>query len=110
MTPTHLLVHRYTPGTGPQPGTPGHDDEMRQWAELDARLRADGILIGAFAVQDRGAEVTREAVATWQARGDIVFAIHAVAADGDDDAAAIARAMPTAAYGAIEVRPLMDAT
>lgn len=108
MTATHLLIHRYRPGTGPQPGTPQHDEEMRRWGELDARLRRDGVIVGAFALQDRGGLVTADSITLWQAEGEIVFAVHAIVADDDQAAAEIARSVPTADYGTVEIRPLMD--
>lgn len=108
MTATHLLIHRYRPGTGPQPGTPEHDEEMRRWGELDDRLRREGVIVGAFALQDRGELVTVDSAIPWKAEGEIVFAVHAIAVDDDRSAAEIAQAMPTKDYGAVEIRPLMD--
>ncbi|WP_293694999.1 YciI family protein [uncultured Agrococcus sp.] len=108
MTATHLLIHRYVPGAGPQPGTPEHDDEMRRWGELDARLRNEGVIAGSFALQSRGEVITESAASPWREDGEVVFAAHAITAADDAAATAIARDMPTAEYGTVEVRPLMD--
>lgn len=110
MTATHLLIHRYEPGAGPQPGTPEHEEEMRQWADVDTRLREDGVIVAAYALQDRGNLVRRDTESEPRADGEIIFAAHAVIAQTDEAAREIARLMPTIGYGAVEVRPLMDAS
>lgn len=110
MTATHLLIHRYVPGTGPQEGTAEHEAEMRQWAALDARLRDEGVIVGAYALQNRGSLVQAHATSEWQSDGEIVFAVHAINAESEGVADEIARSMPTAEYGTVEVRPLMDAS
>lgn len=108
MTATHLLLHRYRTGDGPQPGTPEHDDEMHRWAELDERFRSEGVIVGSFALQDLGSLVVSGSASRWQPEGEIVFAAHAIRAADNAAAAAIASKMPTAGYGVVEVRPLMD--
>ncbi|MGI6878888.1 YciI family protein [Microbacterium sp. gxy059] len=104
MTATHLLLHRYRPGDGPQEGTPEHDAEMRSWAEIDERLRGEGIIAAAFAL-----DTARALVGPVALPGDeILFAVHAIRAADDAHAERIARSMPTADYGVVEVRPIMS--
>ncbi|ROR72519.1 YciI family protein [Bogoriella caseilytica] len=109
---THLLIHRYRPGTGPQPGSAEHEEEMRQWAAVDAELRSSGVLVGGYAIADRGvlvgAAVGPDGERAWAPGEEILFAVHAIAVESDEAAVALARNMPTAEYGSIEVRPAMD--
>lgn len=108
MSATHVLIHRLTPGVGPQPGTPEHDAEMREWQRIDGELRNSGVLVDAFALQDLGSRVTGDTSSAIDASdGELVFAVHAIAATDDAHAQAVARQMPSASYGSIEVRPVM---
>ncbi|GAA4829130.1 YciI family protein [Garicola koreensis] len=104
FTATHLLIHRYVPGTGPQEGTAELDAEMQIWVELDREYRESGVLLGSYALQNA-------AVAFGQRFGqheDIVFAVHALAVASQREAERIAERMPHLGYGSTEVRPLMD--
>lgn len=103
-TPTHLLIHRYRPGTGPQPGTLEHDHEMQRWEDVDRTLREQGALIGSFALNDAQRLV---GPATHDAGDELLFAVHAISVADCDQAVQLAESMPTADYGSIEVRPLM---
>ena len=107
-TATHLLIHFYCPGDGPQPGTAEHDEEMRRWAELHGRLESEGVLVGGYALDDRGATVGPSGDVPWSAGRELLFAVHAVAVADDEAARALARKMPTADYGVVEVRPVMS--
>lgn len=104
-TPTHVLLHRYTPGTGPQEGTSELDAEMEIWARIDRELRSSGQLINGWALRDAAATLGTRS----QPAGDqIVFAVHAIAAESDAEAEQIAAAMPHLAYGSTEVHPVMS--
>lgn len=103
-TPTHILIHRYVPGTGPQEGTAEMDAEMKIWAELDRELRSTGTLVGAYALHDTTTTLGEQ----FPEHEEIVFAIHAVAAGSHAEAEEIAGRMPHLGYGSTEVRPLMD--
>lgn len=102
-TPTHLLIHRYTPGSGPAPGSPEHDSEMRRWEQLDDELQASGVVVAGFALD---APTTRLGAAPTPV-DEIVFAVHVLAAASDSDAEQVAGLMPHLGYGSVEVRPLM---
>lgn len=108
MDATHLLIHRYRPGTGPAEGTGEHDDEMRRWSQIDAELRSTGTLVEAYALQDAGARVVGpDGTGSLNTTEEIVFAIHAVAVADDDAAHRLATAMPHVTYGTTEIRRLM---
>lgn len=113
-TPTHLLIHRYVPGTGPQEGTPELEDEMRAWDALDTELREHGHLVAGYALQEHTVRLgagTDEVAETSDAEDpggrSIIFAVHAVAAADEAEAHGIAERMPHLEYGSTEVRPLM---
>lgn len=100
-TPTHALVHRYTPGTGPQEGTAELDAEMKIWAQIDAELRASGQLVEAWALN------SATAVLGDDAGSQVVFAVHGIAVESDEAAQQIAARMPHLGYGSTTVHPLM---
>lgn len=103
--PTHVLVHRYTPGTGPQEGTTELDAEMRVWAEIDAELRRAGQLVEGWALSDATASLGNTGT---EASSQVVFALHAVAVDSDEAAQQLAARMPHLDYGSTTVHPVMS--
>lgn len=105
---THLLIHRYLPGTGPQPPSEEFDAEMLQWESLDTALKADDILISSFAVQDRGMICSLDSTNKLDTDAEIIFAVHAIKVAGEQQAQEIARRMPHLSYGSVEIRPLME--
>lgn len=102
--PTHLLIHSYTPGTGPQDGTPELESEMQIWAEIDAELRQSGQLVEGWALNTAHLRLGQADEASGT---QAVFAVHALAAD-DDSAHAIAQRMPHLGYGCTTVHRLME--
>lgn len=105
---THLLIHRYRPGTGPQPPSQEFDEEMLQWEALDTRLKSEGILISSFALQDRGILHTTDSNLVLDTEAEIIFAVHAIKVGDEHEAQEIAHLMPHLDYGNVEIRPLMD--
>ncbi|PRB72778.1 hypothetical protein [Arthrobacter sp. MYb213] len=105
---THLLIHRYRPGTGPQPPSEDFDEEMLQWEALDTRLKAEGVLISSFALQDRGILHTPDSTLALDTEAEIIFAVHAIKVGVEHEAQEFARLMPHLDYGSVEIRPLMD--
>lgn len=101
-TATHLLIHRFVPGTGPAEGTPELDAEMHRWEQLDAELRESGILVGAYAL-----DAPTAVLGTRLPAEETVFAVHAITARSDAEAGQLAARMPHLDYGSVEVRPLM---
>lgn len=103
--PTHLLVHRYTPGTGPQEGTAELEAEMKVWAQIDAELRQAGHLVEGWALNQATAVLGSTAA---ESGSQEVFAVHAIAVDSDDAAEQLAARMPHLPYGSTSVHPLMQ--
>lgn len=111
--PTHLLIHRDRPGTGPQPGSPEYDDEMRLWERIDGELRSSDVLVAAYALRERGTVHRAGADVGASVRSlshstEIVFAVHAISVLSDAAAEEIAATMPHLDYGSVEVRPIME--
>ena len=114
ITPTHLLIHRYVPGTGPQEDTDELAEEMGVWETVDAALREAGQLIAGYALDERtvrlgvGTDSISEAADPQDTEGSsIIFAVHVIAADDEAQAHEIAERMPHLEYGSTEIRPLM---
>ena len=103
-TPTHLLIHCYTPGTGPQEGTPELESEMETWAQIDAELRRSGQLVEGWALHPPHLQLGQKEE---DSGTQVAFAVHALAADDDGAAQAIARRMPNLSYGSTTVHRLM---
>lgn len=103
-TPTHLLIHCYTPGTGPQEGTPELESEMETWAQIDAELRRSGQLVEGWALHPPHLQLGQKEE---DSGTQVAFAVHALAADDDGAAQAIAQRMPHLSYGSTTVHRLM---
>jgi hypothetical protein len=108
-----ILLHQ-TPGEGPQEGTPEFDAEMKRWGELLDDMRKTGVYMGASGLSDAVTTVRRPG------GGDVVvtdgpyaetkeFLFSFILIDVPDLDAAIewAAKSPSAAYGSVEVRPLV---
>ncbi|GAA3280101.1 YciI family protein [Nesterenkonia halobia] len=113
--PTHLLIHRFVPGTGPAEDGDEQREEMRAWQDLDAELRAEGTLVAGWALDEStvhlGAMSEHDADAADAETAEdrsIIFAVHAVAAEDEAAAHAVAERMPHLHYGSTEVRPVME--
>lgn len=103
-TPSHILVHRYTPGTGPQEGSPELEAEMEVWDRIDKELRSTGQLVSGWALSDPSTTIGKPAEPT---TSQTIFAIHALSAASDTEAESIAARMPHLEYGSTEIRKLM---
>ncbi|GAB3187900.1 YciI family protein [Nesterenkonia suensis] len=110
-TATHLLIHRFIPGTGPQDGTEELAEEMRAWEVLDTDLRGSGHLLDGVALHEHtvrlGVGADDAAEAQDPQDRSIIFAVHVIAAADDAEAHAIAERMPHLEYGSTEIRPVM---
>lgn len=113
--PTHLLIHRYVPGTGPAEGSAAFAEEMGAWEDVDAELRADGTMVDGWALTDStvhlGAMSEHDADAADAETAEdrsIIFAVHAVAVEDEAAAHAVAERMPHLQYGSTEIRPIME--
>lgn len=102
--PSHILIHHYTPGTGPQEGTPELDAEMKIWEKIDADMRAAGQLVEGWALNTTPVTIGN---AEEQPVNQVSFAVHAVKVDDDAAAETLARGMPHLSYGSTTIHPLM---
>lgn len=103
-TPSHILIHRHTPGTGPQEGTPELDAEMKTWEKIDSDLRAAGQLVEGWALNSATHTI---GVIEEQSSSQVSFAVHALVVEDDDAAERIAHRMPHLNYGSTAIHPLM---
>jgi hypothetical protein len=110
----YLLMLHFPPGEGPQEGDPAFDDEMRRWGELNAEMRAAGVMVSASGlhldatttVRAPGGEVT-VTDGPYAETKEVLFSFYVIDVPDLDAATAWAAKMPSAEYGSIEVRPLM---
>jgi hypothetical protein len=110
----YLILLHFPEGHGPQEGTPEFDDEMRRWGELNDELRASGQVIAASGLKLDSATTVRapggELTVTdgpFAETKEVLFSFYVVDVDDLDAAIAIARRMPSADYGSIDIRPLV---
>ena len=104
------LLYSYDPAqAGPAEG------EVQGWLDLDAEIRGSGAFVYEAGFQP--AETARTvSVRDGQARtedggaksGDVVAGLYVVDVADADEAVEWARRIPTAAYGKVEVRPVVE--
>jgi hypothetical protein len=111
----YLLINRFREGQGPAAGTRAHDVEMAAWGRVNQALRASGDLVWSMAL----AELDRASACRTAETGELirdtgraaapegVFALYLVDVADEASAATWAAGMPTAAYGAVEIRELI---
>ena len=110
----YMLLLRYTPGVGPEEGTPEFDAEMAQWGELTRDLTESGALVAVH-----GLDTEETATTVRIADGEVIvtdgpfaetkesfFSYYLIDVADLDAALGWAKRMPCAAYGSVEVRPL----
>lgn len=111
-----LLINRCRAGEGPAEGTAAHDEEMREWGLFNRAVRDSGELLWSLALDDPGGAVAHGVdpdghparVAGRQAAAEGVFALYLVDVFDSAGAEEWARRMPTARYGTVEVRAVLD--
>ncbi len=103
-TPSHILIHRYLPGTGPQEGSTELEAEMGVWERVDKELRRTGQLVSGWALSSPSTTVGTPAELP---SSETIFAVHALAVASDAEAESIAARMPHLEYGSTEIRKLM---
>ena len=110
----YMLLLRYTPGTGPEEGTPEFDEEMAGWGAVTQGLAESGALITAMGLElDDAATTLRapngERIVTdgpYAETKEMLFSFYIIDVPDLDAALDWAAKMPNAAYGSVEVRPL----
>jgi hypothetical protein len=111
----YLLLLTHTPGIGPQEGTPEYDAEMKRWGQLKEELRQVGVLVAVWGLQPTDAATTLRTqdgrpVMTdgpFTETKEVVFSLIVIDVPDLDAAAKWAEKMPSLAYGAVEIRPLV---
>jgi hypothetical protein len=108
------LIYQYDPtSTGPS------DQEVQDWLTLDHEVRAAGIFVheagfhhvdAAQSVQVRDGVVSRIDGVAQQPGQEIVAGFYLVDCEDVDTAVAWAERIPTARYGTVQVRPVVDYT
>ncbi|WP_432548339.1 YciI family protein [Kineococcus sp. SYSU DK004] len=103
------LIHSYDPSTtGPA------DAEVERWLELDAELTRTGVVVheSGFHPVDEAQDVTvrdgQVGVTAAPRAGSTVAGLHVVDVPGPDEALRIAARIPTAAYGTVQVRRVVQ--
>ena len=112
----YLLLLTHTPGIGPQEGTPEYDAEMLRWGELMEELRQAGAWVADWGLQPTEAATTLRLqegrpVMTdgpFTESKEVVFSLIVIDVPDLDAATKWAEKMPSLAYGAVEIRPLVD--
>jgi hypothetical protein len=111
----YLLLITHTPGTGPQEGTPEFDAEMERWGALNDEIRQAGDWVAAWGLQATDAATTLRTqdgrvVMTdgpFTETKEVAFSFMVVDVPDLDAAVKWAEKMPSLAYGAVEIRPLI---
>jgi hypothetical protein len=104
-----------TEGTGPQPGTPEWGPFMQGYMDFTAKMKADGKLVAGDALQGIETSTTVTVRGGNSVTTDGPFAetkeqlggYYLLECDDLDEALKYAAMIPTAAYGRVEVRPIV---
>jgi hypothetical protein len=109
----YLLMLHFRHGEGPQEGTPEFDAEMVRWGELNAEMRAAGVIVAASGLHVDATTTVRapagELTVTdgpYAETKEVLFSFYVIDVGDLDAATAWAAKMPAADYGSIEVRPM----
>ena len=110
----YMLLLRFEPGVGPEPGAPGFDEEMARWGALNQEMQAAGVAINgigldeestATTVRERGGDVVLTDGPFAESK-EHLFSFYLIDVADLDAAISWAQKMPCTAYGSVEVRPL----
>jgi hypothetical protein len=110
----YMLLLRFPPDAGPEPGTPDFDREMKGWGTLNEELQSAGALVAAAGLElDDAATTLRapkgERVLTdgpFAETKEVLFSYYVIDVADLDAAVEWAAKMPCAEYGSVEIRPL----
>jgi hypothetical protein len=110
----YLLMLHFRLGEGPQEGTPQFDAEMVRWGELNAEMRAAGVMVAASGLQIDATTTVRapagELTVTdgpYAETKEVLFSFYVIDVPDLDAATAWVAKMPAADYGSIEIRPMI---
>jgi hypothetical protein len=111
----YLLLLTHTPGAGPEEGSPEYEADMGRWDALMAEMRQAGAYVAAWGLQPADAATTLRSqdgkpVMTdgpFTETREVVFSLIVIDVPDLDAATRWAEKMPSLAYGAVEIRPLV---
>ena len=110
----YMLQLTFRPGEAPDEGTPEYDADMERWHALNEELKAAGHYVAASGLQYEAASTVRknggEVVVTdgpFAETKEVLFSFYLVDVPDLDAAIASAAQKPAAAYGAVDIRPLV---
>jgi hypothetical protein len=109
-----LMIYAY-PDKGPEPGTPEHGEMMGAYFALSEEFESKGIMVSGSAIEGPDMAKTARVIdgKTEISVGPAVTTLpflggyYLLECEDMDEALGYAARIPTAAYGAVEVRPLM---
>jgi hypothetical protein len=110
----YLLMLTFRPGEGPEEGTPDFDEEMRHWGRIKDELKEAGEMLGvsglhvdaATTVRSRDGEIT-VTDGPYAETKETLFSFFIIDVADLDAATAWAARMPAAAYGSVEIHPMV---
>ena len=112
----YLLQFNYRPGEGPVEGTPEYDAEMKVWHDLNEELRESGQYIAASGLQVDAATTVRKTGGDvtvtdgpYAETKEVLFSFYILDVPDLDAAIAVAARAPAAAYGSVDIRPMVGA-
>jgi hypothetical protein len=110
----YLLMLRFPPGQGPEENTPEFDAEMARWGQVNEELRAAGVVVGVSGLHLDATTTVRapagELTVTdgpYAETKETLFSFYILDVEDLDAATAWAAKMPAAAYGSIEIHPMI---
>jgi hypothetical protein len=112
----YILLLYSAPDAGPAQGSPEADAEMGQWYGVTDEMQKAGVMLGGEALQPTETATTLRApngspVLTdgpFAETKEILGGYYAIDVPDFDTAAEWAGKMPNAAYGSVEIRPVME--
>ena len=113
----YLMQFTFRPGEGPEEGTPEFDAEMKVWHALNEELRAGGQYLAASGLKVDAATTVRKAGGEltvtdgpYAETKEVLFSFYILEGPDLDAAIAIAARTPAAAYGSVDIRPMVGAS
>jgi len=106
----YMLLIYNDPAQQPKFGTPEFDQFMKGYFAANERMKSDGVLISGEALQgvETATSLRRKADGPFAETREYLGGYYVIEAPDLDAALTYAALIPSADFGTIEVRPLMD--
>lgn len=112
----YLLLLYSAHGSGPEEGSPEHAAEMQKWFSLTEDLAEAGVLLGGEALHGTDTattvQVRNEATLTtdgpFAETKEVLGGFYLIDVADLDEATKWAAKIPSAPYGSVEIRPIME--